>query len=128
MTPIRNVSDRERKLQAEIDALKEKAEYWQAYAESGNESFAVMMADRESLKAELAKLKAQEPAAWINGFGGGPANKGIYGWSDHPIGTKFYLAAGAQGHTREQIGLMQDDRREGLGAHHVYCRVVTEDV
>lgn len=33
-----------------------------------------------------------------------------------------------QGHPREQIGLAQDDRREGLGAHHVYCRAVTEDL
>jgi len=49
-----------------------------------------------ALREDHLTLQQQEPAAWINGFGGGPANKGIYGWSEHPIGTKFYLAAGAQ--------------------------------
>lgn len=57
MTPIRNITDRERKMQAEIDSLKEKAEYWKAYAESGNESFAAMMADRESLKADALRYR-----------------------------------------------------------------------
>ena len=33
-----------------------------------------------------------------------------------------------KGHTREQIGLQLDDSREELTAHHVYCRVVAEDV
>lgn len=27
-----------------------------------------------------------------------------------------------------QLPTLQDDRREGLTAHHVYCRAVTEDV
>lgn len=33
------------------------------------------------------------------------------------------IISGAQGHTREQ-----DDRREGLGAHHAYCRALGGDV
>jgi hypothetical protein len=48
----------------------------------------------------------------------------------NPDGPEWYLKQvdQTQGRTREQIGLMQDDRREGLGAHHTYCRVIGEDV
>jgi hypothetical protein len=42
------------------------------------------------LDKAIAAEEAQTPACWIQGFGGGPGNKGIYGWSDYPIGTKFY--------------------------------------
>lgn len=48
------------------------------------------------LEAELAAIKKQEPAAWIGEFAIGPGNKGIYGWDKYPVGTNFYLAAGAQ--------------------------------
>ena len=103
MTPIRNVSDRERKMQAEIDELR----------------------------AELAKLKAQEPAYLNAGYSKGTLN-GLYeAWGLLPACSLLGVIGGAiqdiqaQGHTREQPA---PDRREGLTAHHVYCRVIGEDV
>lgn len=100
---------------------------------------ALMQTEINELRAELDAHKNQEPIRWWNGIRkhddrdlAGPSFSEvetprhdiplIAGWN--PV----HLAAGAQGHTRDQIGLQLDDRREGLGAHHVYCRVVTEDV
>lgn len=47
-------------------------------------------------RLELERLKSQEPVAWIEDCKFGPGYKGIYGWADLPVGTKLYLAAGAQ--------------------------------
>ena len=75
------------------------------------------------LRAELAKLKAQDLDKVVMLELEVAALRSLLDESE-----SSFLTAGAQGHTREQIGLQLDDRREGLDAHHVYCRAVTEDV
>lgn len=82
-----------------------------------------MQAEIDELRAELAKLKAQDLDKVAMLELEVAALRSLLNESE-----SSFLAAGAQGHTREQIGLQLDDRREGLDAHHVYCRAVTEDV
>lgn len=136
-------------MQAEIDELRaELAETRRQLDMTANASIK-FCPERNAARIELAKVNAQEPEfattpaitsvlSSIRFFGSlkwaegrGTAREDLSDVSAAWVNVYEQvqkLAAGAQGHTREQIGLAQDNKREGLTAHHVYCRAVTEDV
>jgi hypothetical protein len=74
----------------ERDELLERGDYWQSYSEGSKESFAIVMAEKEALRAKLAALEGQEPVAWCD-------KDGMHYRHDLLIneGLKLYLAAGA---------------------------------
>lgn len=131
MTPIINVSDRERDLTAEREEYK-------THAQRLMTTLLERTAEIDELRAELTNLKAlvsdaahtlEKARIW-----------GGMDWHYNPLHPIHYTPmlkrlnealaplTMPKGHTREQIGLQLDDSREELTAHHVYCRVVTEDV